>query len=119
MRVCDVAIHHSAVIPDQGIDRTTMRHSTFYDNTPNGPQGICHISLADPFHPRLRQVLIETAQELGIKTHPKGINVWPLLVALCVMRGSEYVFEVQAASSRMFMVFVRNGNLGSMGHCSD
>jgi 5'-methylthioadenosine phosphorylase len=61
-----------AVILDQGIDRTTKRHSTFYDNTPNGPVGICHISLADPFHERLRKVLFETAGELGIKAHPRG-----------------------------------------------
>lgn len=63
------------VILDQGIDRTTMRHSTFYDNTPNGPVGVCHISLADPFHERLRRVLYETAQELNIPCHPRGTVV--------------------------------------------
>ena len=67
-----------AVILDQGIDRTRMRHSTFYDNTPNGPQGVCHISLADPFHERLRTLLYDTAVELNIPCHPKGTYAYTL-----------------------------------------
>ena len=31
--------------------RTHHRDQTFYDGTPGGPSGICHIPLAEPFCP--------------------------------------------------------------------
>eukprot|EP00123_Amoebidium_parasiticum_P016328 comp23391_c0_seq1/m.38759 comp23391_c0_seq1/g.38759 ORF comp23391_c0_seq1/g.38759 comp23391_c0_seq1/m.38759 type:complete len:288 (-) comp23391_c0_seq1:343-1206(-) len=63
------------VILDQGIDRTTKRHSTFYDNSPEGPRGICHIPMAEPFDPQVRNLLIEVAKDLGITAHPTGTMV--------------------------------------------
>lgn len=58
------------VFPDQFIDRTTQRKSTFYE----GDQ-VVHISMADPFCERLREILIATAAEEGIVYHPRGTVV--------------------------------------------
>lgn len=58
------------VFPDQFIDMTRIRRSTFYE----GDQ-VAHISMADPFCERLRKVLIDSASELEIAHHPKGTVV--------------------------------------------
>ncbi|XP_072928747.1 S-methyl-5'-thioadenosine phosphorylase [Hemitrygon akajei] len=63
------------VILNQFIDRTTKRHQTFYDGNPTSPTGICHISMADPFCKRSREVLIDVVKKLGIKHHAKGTVV--------------------------------------------
>ncbi len=58
------------LIPDQIIDRTTSRASTFFN------EGIvAHIPFAHPFCPVLRQVLYRAAGEVGAKVHPKGTYV--------------------------------------------
>lgn len=57
-------------IIDQFIDRTHGRASTFYDNGK-----VCHISVADPFCPDLRKLLISTGKSLGYKIHEKGTMV--------------------------------------------
>lgn len=58
------------VFPDQFIDRTTKRSSTFYD------QGrVCHIPMAEPFCPELRRLLIQNAVKLGIEHHNAGTVV--------------------------------------------
>jgi len=65
----DIAPGH-LVIPDQLIDRTRNRVSTFFGN------GIvAHIPFAEPFCPALSQILYETAKEAGITVHPKGTFV--------------------------------------------
>ena len=58
------------VFPDQFIDRTTKRMSTFYDK-----DLVCHIPMAEPFCPTLRELLISGARELGIRHHPLGTVV--------------------------------------------
>ena len=58
------------VFVDQFIDRTTKRIQTFYEGTE-----VCHISMADPFCLKIRNVLIETAKSLKINYHPKGTIV--------------------------------------------
>lgn len=58
------------VVCDQFVDRTTGRVGTFYD----GPVTV-HISLADPYCPRLRRVLIEEARKQGITVHDGGTVV--------------------------------------------
>lgn len=58
------------VFPDQFIDRTTSRKSTFFE----GDQ-VVHIAVADPFCERLRSILIETATDEGIVHHPQGTTV--------------------------------------------
>jgi 5'-methylthioadenosine phosphorylase len=58
------------VVCDQFVDRTTGRSGTFFD----GPV-VVHISLADPYCPRLRRILIEEARRLGITVHDRGTVV--------------------------------------------
>jgi len=55
------------VFPDQFIDRTTRRSSTFYE----GPE-VCHIPMADPFCGRLRGILADSAGRLGLNSHSSG-----------------------------------------------
>lgn len=64
------------VFPDQIIDRTYLRKTTFYDGKlkRNG-KNVCHISFAYPFCEKLRKILIETAKECKIKYHDKGTCV--------------------------------------------
>jgi len=54
------------VIPDQFIDWKKTR-VTFYDTG-----NVVHVSLADPFCPELRKILIETCESLDIPYHDKG-----------------------------------------------
>jgi len=54
------------VILDQFIDWKKTR-TTFYDTG-----DVTHISLADPFCPELRKILIKSCEKLGIKHHTKG-----------------------------------------------
>ncbi|MCW4042449.1 MAG: S-methyl-5'-thioadenosine phosphorylase [Candidatus Bathyarchaeota archaeon] len=58
------------VIPHQFIDRTKKRADTFY-------QGgrVCHISVADPFCPELREVLIRAGKTIGVTVHREGTYV--------------------------------------------
>ncbi len=55
------------VIPDQFIDRTTQRPSTFF-----GRGIVAHVSFADPLCPVLSGALIRAAEEEGAKVHPSG-----------------------------------------------
>ena len=55
------------VLPDQFLDWTKSRPSTFFD----GPK-VVHTAMADPFCPELREILWEAAQELDLRAHPKG-----------------------------------------------
>jgi 5'-methylthioadenosine phosphorylase len=55
------------VVPDQFIDRTTQRPSTFFGN------GIvAHVSLADPFCKDVSTELAKAAISAGAKIHPTG-----------------------------------------------
>ncbi len=58
------------VLVDQFIDRTTKREQSFYA----GPQ-VCHISVADPMCPELREILKKVADKMGINHHKKGTYV--------------------------------------------
>jgi 5'-methylthioadenosine phosphorylase len=55
------------VIPDQFIDRTTQRPSTFF-----GSGIVAHVSLADPFCKDLAEKLAVSAASEGSKVHPRG-----------------------------------------------
>lgn len=58
------------VVPDQLIDRTSQRVSTFFD------EGlVAHISLAEPFCPVSSQVLYENSHGLDINAHSGGTMV--------------------------------------------
>jgi len=58
------------VIPDQIIDRTRSRVNTFF-----GEGIVAHIPFANPFCPRLSQILFEAAQEVGASVHNGGTYV--------------------------------------------
>ena len=58
------------VFVDQFIDRTTKRESSFYTGNK-----VCHISVAEPMCPELRQTLITTAKDIGIRAHTTGTYV--------------------------------------------
>ncbi|MBI3027151.1 S-methyl-5'-thioadenosine phosphorylase [Candidatus Woesearchaeota archaeon] len=58
------------VFCDQFIDKTTKRASTFYD-----ADKVCHIPMAEPFCPKLRSILAETAKEMKLSHHKKGTVV--------------------------------------------
>ncbi|XP_015283233.1 PREDICTED: S-methyl-5'-thioadenosine phosphorylase [Gekko japonicus] len=63
------------VMIDQFIDRTTKRHLTFYDGNHSNLLGVCHISMAEPFCAKTREVLMDIAKKLGIKCHSKGTMI--------------------------------------------
>lgn len=58
------------VILDQFIDRTTKRKQTFYEN-----DKVAHISMAEPFCPKIRNLLIQTCKELKYRFWEKGTIV--------------------------------------------
>lgn len=58
------------VICDQFVDWTDGRKSTFFD----GPI-VTHVSAANPYCPEMRQLAVETAEELGITVHKTGTVV--------------------------------------------
>ena len=55
------------VVPDQFIDRTTQRPSTFF-----GRGVVAHVSLANPFCSDLSKVLVTAAQAEGAEVHSGG-----------------------------------------------
>ena len=57
------------VIPDQIIDKTCKRPNTMYDEV------VTHVGLASPFHPMLREVLLEATQAEEITVHDGGTYV--------------------------------------------
>jgi 5'-methylthioadenosine phosphorylase len=58
------------VVPDQLVDRTSGRPSTFYD----GPETV-HVSLADPYCPSLRAATVQAAKDAGVTVHENGTVV--------------------------------------------
>ncbi len=58
------------VVPDQLIDRTTARPSSFF-----GEGLVAHISFGDPFCPELSRVLLEGARQTGTTVHGGGTAV--------------------------------------------
>ena len=58
------------VVPDQFIDRTKNRPSTFYEDGK-----VAHISTADPFCPELRNVIVDSGRDIEMKIHSKGTQV--------------------------------------------
>ena len=58
------------VICDQFVNFTTGREDTFYD----GPE-TTHVGMASPYCPQMRQVGIDAARKLGLRTHSSGTVV--------------------------------------------
>jgi len=59
-----------AVVPDQLIDRTNGRPSTFF-----GDGAVAHVGLADPFCPSLASLVAEQSEAAGVTTHRGGTLV--------------------------------------------
>jgi len=57
------------VIPDQFIDFTKHRETTFFEHFKDSAK---HTSMPEPFSEELRRLLIQTCKELGFRTHEKG-----------------------------------------------
>jgi 5'-methylthioadenosine phosphorylase len=55
------------VVPDQFIDRTSQRPSTFF-----GKGLVAHVSLADPFCPDFGRILADAARAAGARVHSGG-----------------------------------------------
>ena len=58
------------VIPDQFIDFTRLRPVTFFDSFE--PRNLKHTPMADPFDAPLREILIQTARDQGIRFFESG-----------------------------------------------
>ncbi len=58
------------VVPDQYVDRTTKRESSFFDE-----HIVAHVSLADPVSPELASILVDSCKEVGVDVHEKGTYV--------------------------------------------
>ena len=58
------------VVPDQLIDRTRQRHSTFFDENL-----VVHLSFADPFCPNLSNILVDAGRKEGARVHHGGTYV--------------------------------------------
>ena len=61
------------VIPDQFIDFTKYRETTFFNTFANGDMK--HTSMGDPFNEEIRNKIFSISQKLNIKTHNKGTIV--------------------------------------------
>lgn len=59
-----------AVVPDQMIDRTTGRASTFF-----GEGAVAHVGFADPFCPTVAGALADAAETAGVAVHRGGTLV--------------------------------------------
>ncbi|MDA0987561.1 MAG: S-methyl-5'-thioadenosine phosphorylase [Chloroflexi bacterium] len=71
------------VIPDQIIDRTKGRVSTFFGN------GIvAHVGFAEPFCPYMTEALHQGAEKMGARVHPKGTYV--------VMEGPQFSTKAES-----------------------
>ncbi|MBU3912953.1 MAG: S-methyl-5'-thioadenosine phosphorylase [Nanoarchaeota archaeon] len=58
------------VFPDQIVDFTKQRKSSFHDSGE-----VIHLPFAEPFSEKIRKILIETSQDLGLKHHPDSTLV--------------------------------------------
>lgn len=58
------------IFPDQFIDRTTKRASTFYDENT-----VKHIPMGEPFNQKIRSTLAKVSTDLGYEFHDKATLV--------------------------------------------
>lgn len=61
---------HTLVVPDQIIDYTVARESSFYDGVV-GP--LDHIDFTDPYDPYVREVLLQAADHCGLACEDGGV----------------------------------------------
>lgn len=60
------------VLPDQFIDFTKLRVSTFYEG---GERGVVHVDMTSPYCNILRQHVAESARELNLPVHDEGCYI--------------------------------------------
>jgi len=77
------------VFPDQFIDFTKHRKSTFFDSGE-----VVHTPMAEPFSEKLRKILIETADELGFNHHP--------LATIAVIEGPRFSTRAESFFFKSF-----------------
>ncbi len=77
------------VFTDQFIDRTTKRSSTFYETGQ-----VAHIGIAEPTCLEIRNVLSETAEELGLEFHYEGTCV--------IIEGPRFSTKAESKMFRMW-----------------
>lgn len=58
------------VVPDQFIDLTRGRQTSFFVGGV-----VAHVSLADPYSPEIRKILIDSAKAAGLAVHERGTYV--------------------------------------------
>lgn len=58
-------------VVDDFLDFTKSRPVTFFDGST--PEGVVHVDMTEPYDPRLRQILLESADELGIPVQDTGV----------------------------------------------
>lgn len=63
------------IILDQFIDRTFLRHNTFYSGNKEDPKGVLHIPMGHPFCEETRKVMIAATKELAFDFHEAGTMV--------------------------------------------
>jgi len=91
------------VFPNQFIDFTKQRKNTFYDEIGE----VRHVEMAEPFSKELREILIETAGELGFEKHDSAIII--------VIEGPRFSTK---AESFMFRNFADIIGMTSVPECS-
>lgn len=77
------------VIVDNFIDRTTKRNQTFYDGKELSPFGVCHLPMEPAFCDKTRDIIIQTACDLGIVPS-----------AECVTRFKRLLFQASRCTTR-------------------
>ncbi len=75
------------VFPDQLVDRTTRRPSTFF-----GEGVVAHVAFARPFCDALSGTLYETARGLGLSCHKGGVY--------CCMEGPQFSTKAECETNR-------------------
>jgi 5'-methylthioadenosine phosphorylase len=80
------------VIPDQFIDFTHHRINTYFEEFEPGKMK--HTSMPDPFDSNLRNIIISSAQGIGLRIHPEG--------TLITIEGPRFSTR---AESRMFRMW--------------
>ena len=60
------------VLPDQFLDFTKSRITTFYDG---GNKGVVHLDVSNPYAPELRDMVMQASKDLSITVHNGGTYV--------------------------------------------
>jgi len=101
----EIAPGHFVVL-DSFIDRTTKREQTFFDGQPGHLSGVAHVPMHPVFNQKLREVIMETCEQLNITYHKKG-------TAVCI-EGPRFSSR---AESEMFRVW--GGDIVNMTICPE